>query len=105
MDGLYHWWDIMTGAVGSIIASFLGVAMRYAHQTQHGVKFEWWRVWLEGPTVMVMGIAAFAAREFWALPESVSYFGASMLGYLGPKAVTLALGYIQKRVEKEKDDN
>lgn len=98
-DGLNNWLSVMAAAAGSLIAAFAGVAMRYSHAAQRGEKVDWSRAWLDAPTVFVMGIAGYAAHVYWGVPEVVGYVCASLLGYLGPRAVTLAIDYLQKKAD------
>ena len=100
MDGFNQWLEIVLSAVGSIIAAFFGVLMRYTHQIQRGVTVEWGRAWIEGPTIFVMGMAGFAAQEYFHFPVSVSYVLASLLGYLGPRAVNMLIDYIERQAKK-----
>ena len=98
MDGFNNWLQILGAAFGSIFAAIAGVLMRYAHKAQRGEPVDFTRVWLDGPTIFVMGLAGYAAHEYWGLPEAVGYVAASLLGYLGPSAVQLAVDYFQRRI-------
>lgn len=100
MSGFYHFLEIVGAAVGAIIVAFAGVLMRYFHIQQRGEKVEWSRIWVEGPTVLVMGLAGFAVHEYFGIPEVVGYIAAAFLGYLGPSAVNLIVDVLKKRAEK-----
>lgn len=101
-EGFSNWVNILAAAFGSIMAAVLGVAMRYTHAVQRGDPVDWRRIWLDGPTIFVMGIAGYAAHVYFGFPEVVGYVCSSLLGYLGPRAVTIALDYLQKRIDGEK---
>lgn len=98
-DGFTNWVNVLFAAFGSIVAAVAGVAMRYTHAAQRGEKVDWSRIWLDGPTVFVMGISGYAAHVYWGFPEVVGYVCSSLLGYLGPKAVTMVLDYLQKKAD------
>jgi hypothetical protein len=91
----------MIAAVGSFIAAIAGVAMRHAHKAQRGEKFIWSRIWLDAPTVFVMGLTGSAAGQWlhgaYGMPELFGGVIAASLGYLGPSAVDRALEYLEKR--------
>lgn len=99
-EGFHHWLEILGAALGSIIAAIGGVAMRYTHAAQRGESVDWSRVWLDAPTIFVMGIAGYAAHVYFGVPEAVGYVAASLLGYLGPSAVQMLIEYAKKRADK-----
>jgi hypothetical protein len=100
-DALFAWWELMVAAVGSFIAAIAGVAMRHAHKVQRGEKFVWSRIWLDGPTVFVMGLTGSATGQWlhasYSMPELFGGVIAASLGYLGPSAVDRLLEYLEKR--------
>lgn len=98
MDGVNQWLQILASAFGSIIAAVAGVLMRYTHKAQRGEPVDWSRVWLDGPTIFVMGLAGYAAHEYFHLPEAVGYVAASLLGYLGPSAVQLLIDFAKTKM-------
>ena len=100
MEGFSHWLDVMAAAIGSFIAAVLGVVMRYTHAIQRGEAVNWKRIWLDGPTIFVMGLAGYAAHVYYGVPEVVGYVGSSLLGYLGPSAINRLVEFIEQRAKK-----
>ena len=104
MNELHHWFELMLGAIGSFIAAMMGVAMRHAHAVQRGEPFSWNRLFLDGPTIFVMGLAGGAVGQYlhtvYSMPEMFGGLISACLGYLGPSAVDRLLVFL----EKKKDD-
>lgn len=104
MNALEHWFELIAAAVGSFITAGLGVAMRHAHKVQRGEQFSWHRVMLDGPTVLVMGLAGSVAGDYlhqsYSMPELIGGVIAASLGYLGPSVVDRALDWLDRRSEK-----
>ena len=101
-SALTHWFDLIAAAIGSFIAALIGVAMRHAHKVQRGEPAPpWSRIWLDGPTVFVMGISGATAGEWlhssYGMPELFGGVIAASLGYLGPSAVDQALAWLETR--------
>lgn len=104
-DSFTHWFEIITSVVGAFIAAVAGVAMRYTHGVQRGEPFAWSRVWLDGPTVFVMGMAGGGAGQWlhasYGMPELFGYVMASALGYIGPSAIDRVAAWLEQRKPKE----
>lgn len=104
MDHLQHWIELVLGVIGSFVAAVAGVAMRHAHKIQRGEPFSWSRIWLDGPTVFVMGLAGGAFGQYlhqsYSMPELFGGVIAASLGYLGPSIVDRALEAIDKKINK-----
>jgi hypothetical protein len=96
-DGLNHWLEVMASTIGTFIAAAIGVAMRYTHQIQQGIKVDWSRVWLDGPMMIVAAWCGQAAHEYFHVPELIGYVCAALLTYLGEKGVTLLIEALKKR--------
>ena len=101
-DALTHWFGLIAAAVGSFIAAAIGVAMRHAHKVQRGEPGPGWsRIWLDAPTVFVMGIAGSGAGEWlhasYGMPELFGGVIAASLGYLGPSVVDRVLEWLETR--------
>lgn len=106
-DALSAWWELISAAIGSFIAAVAGVAMRHAHRVQRGEAFAWSRIWLDAPTVFVMGIAGSAIGQWlhasYAMPELFGGVVAASLGYLGPSAVDRVAAWLESRKDSGKD--
>lgn len=104
MEQLWHWIELVLGIVGSFIAAIAGVAMRHAHKVQRGETFSWSRIWLDGPTVFVMGLIGGAFGQWlhdaYSMPELFGGVIAASLGYLGPSIVDRVLDALEKRIPK-----
>jgi hypothetical protein len=102
MEHFQHWAELILGAIGSFIAAIAGVAMRHAHKAQRGEPFSWSRIWLDGPTVFVMGLCGGAVGEFlhtvYSMPELFGGVIAASLGYLGPSIVDRALEFVERKM-------
>jgi uncharacterized membrane protein YeaQ/YmgE (transglycosylase-associated protein family) len=101
-ESITHWFELMLGIIGSFIAAVIGVAMRHAHKVQRGEPAPTWsRVWLDAPTVFVMGITGGAAGQWlhssYGMPELFGGVIAASLGYLGPTVVDRALVWLENR--------
>lgn len=106
MNAIEHWFELLTAAVGTFITAAAGVAMRHTHKIQRGEPFSWGRIWLEAPTVFVMGIVGSALGQWltnaYSMPELFGGVIAACLGYLGPSVVDRALEYLEKRAGGDK---
>ena len=105
VDALSHWIDLIVAAVGSFIAAIMGVAMRHAHKVQRGEPLVWSRVWLDAPTVFVMGIAGAGVGQYlhthYAMPDLFGGIVSASLGYLGPSVIDRLLDWLDRQTPKK----
>ena len=103
-DAVNHWWELITAAFGSFIAAVFGVAMRHTHRVQRGEQVVWSRIWLDAPTVFVMGIAGSATGQWlhasYGMPELFGGVVAASLGYLGPSVVDRLALWLERKSPK-----
>lgn len=102
MEPVTNWFALIASAFGSFVAAVMGVAMRHAHRIQRGEPAPpWSRIFLDAPTVFVMGITGAAAGEWlthnYAMPEMFGGVIAAALGYLGPSVVDRIAAYLEGR--------
>lgn len=100
MNSINHIFELFVGLLGSIVTAAIGVAMRHGHQAAQGIPWSWNRVFLDAPTVLLMGITGGALGQYleshYGFPEVVSWALAGNFGYIGPQLVDRALNHFDK---------
>ena len=102
MEPIVHWWDMIVGGFGSFIGALGGVLLRRQHKFQQGDVNAWRYVWLEGPTLFVMGLIGYGVGQWltkdYAMPEVFGHILSAILGYLGPAAIDQIVDLAKRRL-------
>lgn len=108
MDSLSHWWELVTAALGSFIGAVGGVLLRRSHKYAQGDEHAWSRVWLDAPTVFVMGLIGAGVGQWlthsYAMPELFGHILSAVLGYLGPASIDRITAVVEKWAADKEDE-
>lgn len=101
MNSIDHFVEILMGLLGSFITAAIGVMMRHGHQAAQGIPWSWNRIFLDAPTVLLMGITGGALGQYleghYGFPEVISWALAGNFGYIGPQLVDRVASYLEKK--------
>lgn len=106
MEPVYSWWALMVSAIGSFIGAFGGVLLRRQHKAQQGDAQAWSRLWVDAPTVFVMGLAGAGVGQWltssYGMPELFGHILSAILGYLGPAAIDRIVDIAARKAGEDK---
>ena len=103
MEPIVTWWEMVVGAFGSFMGALGGVLLRRQHKHQQGDPSAWNHLWVEAPTLFVMGLIGHGIGVYlsnnYGMPELFGHILSAILGYLGPAAIDMIVAVARKRLE------
>lgn len=87
-------WLQVVYALGSFtLLAAVGTMAKVADEVKRGGRERFWtaKLWLEVPTVFLMGAVAYGVTDYWGLSQPMSIGLTAFMGWVGPKTLDVAV--------------
>lgn len=98
-----EWLQAALAVLTFTVFAAIGAMAKIADEVKQGGRERFWsaKLWLELPTVCLMGAVAYGIVDYWELSQGPGVAVTAFLGWMGPKALDIfvinRLGMFLKR--------
>lgn len=88
-----EWLQAVIAVLTFTVLAAIGTMAKIADEVKRGGRERFWtaKLWLEVPTVFLMGAVAYGVTDYWELTQPTSVGLTAFMGWVGPKILDVAV--------------